>query len=1681
MAAPQPNLRFVDFFFQAGLPLNAKLSDCRVPEEQSDGPRASQTRSSVVRSRSTNSINAQKLRIETAVKSIGDVEKDDISDTSSLRNKKSMVDIDSIVSSRNSVVAEQKSMTPCTTKMKRAHPIAYRYQPEILCKYPAQDYSDKDKFPQYLPMFCFPNELSLRYEPDGPPPTTYHSFIITEESGTRTYGVCLTIYEKLHPNLLSQLETMCDEWRSECIAQSDIEYMHHIQKQLRVNEEAIVMAKKGIVDPRNDDEELEDIIAEAEEKVSLYKELLKPFARTALVEMEKVYAPRSIGLLSHWPWYDIFVDWLRELVKIVKGEYGPLANRGLLTYAPLESYLQAPMPYIIGVGRDYFTKAVELDCRPSDACLVDIDNNTIDNPSAAPTLPPKDRRKLLTRLGKYAVPPSVTGSNPNLQKDPSNNQTKGVPISVKLAYPNDKLISRCTISRRWLVQESENAYHAAQRSLSMAALKAKGGGLADNSKSALDSHAGVGGGAQIRNSNTGLQPPTPSLGETGTSNSSYFFPKFNRTLTNQMSVNTSLDSLQSSFVEATPKTGTGSGSNSIQLQRSNSVSAMGAARKSLPALDEIKPPSLEEKEEEDVFETVMLGMFGVGSRSEADVRRRTRSVSASTEMHDPTMPPLAPLVVSGDIPGQGYSGLPAGKSEGSLLDNEEPQSVTRRMSLSFDKLDSNSVKARRQSFFGAAAKQDDKGVNLTSIFTFGATSTPSRTTTMTRRRPLSYYSERNTIVSAPVDDAASQMSRTSHRPSIAPSVSSSATTSPSCVDPNSPIVSPSLESPQNKPEPRKVEGHSFVEVIMEALQAREVDIGEDTVGGGGVVVGGSFLAPPNGVGGASGESASGGSSGNSKEPTREPTPNGSRSFLSSSRFGSREMLSGSMGDISASHSTLGSMRKLGSSNMMKGDLVPKPDENSCRLCCDKLREEQDSVVLKCEYCNWTIHYNCLPMVDGSPCSSFFNEKKIQGSFFKVFTSIMKNYRTFLVVPDQVKRAAAANTASASDSQHSLTAAENVTTTQGMDLILDDWFKKDDFLASLDRDAKPFLMQLVETQAFAQFTLDRIERSESDYEVLFFDESIKAKLNRSRLKFSKETTPFLKDNAYSVRATVAAAFPNLEGLDPNKVYSTTYFPIALDTTLLSKPRIISPLVTQSDQRMMRSHTNELVNRARMASGMKRKQDFTKWMRTKLKHFQKIGGGEVVSLGFLSDEQRREMFEERLREVSDVIDRYEAAHLSSQTLEEVNAAIADLHAQHLVLMQAAEDELVDVSDQEELQVIYNRLFRAITIYEDHLQSLESSTAPYEHPLGALISDVNRDIVALGRAKEVKSVWKKVDKEVSLLSLPTSVRSRTSSLKSNGRNSSTGRHRAGSNSHNIGNRSNSSLANANGNSVGEGGSGGGSGAETPSLANVIIPRDMLLSLASGGGGGSNSSGHGSEHGSAGVGTGTTAGTSGGQASQQPFQGYINSLFSGFFKKEKDNVSVHTIDSQDDAPLVPKSKPTHSDAPRVTVVSASFDILDDGPHTGDNVTADESPLADDTPIRKKISLTTAPSPLIPSNLPSPSGGSVNEAETIEGAGSSDNAEVVNTIVDHPEPEPEPLLESIMGLSKLLETTRAMIPQEPREADEEKQEAVVEKGPQKSNPSSRRSSKKSAKRSSSKASSKPGSWHPSRTASFSK
>lgn len=100
-----------------------------------------------------------------------------------------------------------------------------------------------------------------------------------------------------------------------------------------------------------------------------------------------------------------------------------------------------------------------------------------------------------------------------------------------------------------------------------------------------------------------------------------------------------------------------------------------------------------------------------------------------------------------------------------------------------------------------------------------------------------------------------------------------------------------------------------------------------------------------------------------------------------------------------------------------------------------------------------------------------------------------------------------------------------------------FFSKERFLKGCDRDTRvicsviiinmhynitytfdvsqDYLSQFVNSQMFTQFITDRLTRSPREYEVLLFDEIIKLKLNRSKLKLLKEETPFLDVSIPSV--------------------------------------------------------------------------------------------------------------------------------------------------------------------------------------------------------------------------------------------------------------------------------------------------------------------------------------------------------------------------------------------------------------------------------------------------------------------------------------------------------------------------------------------------------------------------------------
>ena len=130
-----------------------------------------------------------------------------------------------------------------------------------------------------------------------------------------------------------------------------------------------------------------------------------------------------------------------------------------------------------------------------------------------------------------------------------------------------------------------------------------------------------------------------------------------------------------------------------------------------------------------------------------------------------------------------------------------------------------------------------------------------------------------------------------------------------------------------------------------------------------------------------------------------------------------------------------------------------------------------------------------------------DEKSIRGSFLKFFVSILQNYRKYLVYPSKANP------------------------------FPRNRFKESEFLSSSESDWRIFLRPLLSSQAFHQFVDVRLSRSGwTDPEIIFFDESIDAKINRYTFRLRRHDTPFLTNESTKHAKTHVAPTVDLQGLD-----------------------------------------------------------------------------------------------------------------------------------------------------------------------------------------------------------------------------------------------------------------------------------------------------------------------------------------------------------------------------------------------------------------------------------------------------------------------------------------------------------------------------------------------------------------------
>eukprot|EP00474_Spongospora_subterranea_P009584 CRZ10042.1 hypothetical protein [Spongospora subterranea] len=194
-----------------------------------------------------------------------------------------------------------------------------------------------------------------------------------------------------------------------------------------------------------------------------------------------------------------------------------------------------------------------------------------------------------------------------------------------------------------------------------------------------------------------------------------------------------------------------------------------------------------------------------------------------------------------------------------------------------------------------------------------------------------------------------------------------------------------------------------------------------------------------------------------------------------------------------------------------------------------------------------------------------DSKGIRSAFFRVFVSMLKNYRDFIVYPNEG------------------------------DPFPNSFFRAEEFIATFPNSSHRFLADFLSTQAFAKFIEDRVvpgcEGTSStptasdptnmhvdtnDADVLVFDESIIVKHNRSKF-VKKKPTRFL-DQDFSKDGTTFVA-PSSEASDlPVSSFDYPVWPVPLKPELFNQPRLTTSLLRLDSVRRRDLQSKKGVSRA-----------------------------------------------------------------------------------------------------------------------------------------------------------------------------------------------------------------------------------------------------------------------------------------------------------------------------------------------------------------------------------------------------------------------------------------------------------------------------------------------------------------------
>lgn len=236
------------------------------------------------------------------------------------------------------------------------HPLKRRYEPVLLDQYPsknsAEEIDRRGPFPDYVPMFVFPNDVHV-VSADERPRSTWHGFAMTGGDNARLYGICLIVWIPLNQHTAEDLEVQCEEWRRKNMTEEQREMANSLGAKLaseRAKLSRMLAELPGFTSGTEERESHEEAISAVEETIALISDALRPLRHGAASKIDGLtqsesgfWIPRAYGILgkdasltSFWK------EWLRAVV-------APMLNGGVLRvpassprvglWQPLERYM----------------------------------------------------------------------------------------------------------------------------------------------------------------------------------------------------------------------------------------------------------------------------------------------------------------------------------------------------------------------------------------------------------------------------------------------------------------------------------------------------------------------------------------------------------------------------------------------------------------------------------------------------------------------------------------------------------------------------------------------------------------------------------------------------------------------------------------------------------------------------------------------------------------------------------------------------------------------------------------------------------------------------------------------------------------------------------------------------------------------------------------------------------------------------------------------------------------------------------------------------------------------------------------------------------------------------------------------------------------------------------------------